>query len=133
MRTVNGFLVAGDGAILLSFALGGARFHYGGDNLVVTGLRISLPFLAGYLCLALLLDALHWRPSAASFGGRSLAAWLLGMALGFGLRWLMSGTPPSPIFVQIALLYTATLFGLWRTSFWVWGRYRGANKMGPIP
>ena len=121
---VDWLLIGGDVAIILSFALGGVSFHQVAGNPLWSGVRIALPFLLGYLALAALTGALRWRRPAWHFAGRSLAAWMLGMSVGFGLRSLILATPPSPIFVKIALIYTATLFCLWRTIFWLWRRFR---------
>ena len=124
-------LMVGDLFILLSFALGGVVFHHVPGNPLGEVLRIGLPFIVGYLALGALLGALRWRPSLLSYAARGGLAWLLGMGAGFGLRALTSAGPPHPIFVQIAMTYTASLLLLWRGSYWLW-RWR-LDSRSPSP
>ncbi len=120
MKRVNKGLITGDFIVLLAFSLGGLYFHRTPDEITAVQLvRVLTPFAVAYYAVGFPLGAFRPHISALSFIGSSVAAWLLGMGGGFGIRMVYEGRPPQPAFVIVALVFTGVLFLGWRTVYWL--------------
>jgi hypothetical protein len=111
-------LFAGDTLVFLLFAVLGSGSHEGLDVAGVVW-RTSVPFMAAWFGLGLLLGAFRWqalRPAHLVWLKTALI-WLPAGAVGLLLRSLMLDRELIFSFAIVSVAVTGGLLALWRTAF----------------
>jgi hypothetical protein len=116
-------LVAGDITALVLWVVAGLASHDMNDNWLQNVVRISAPFLIGWLAAAPFARAydLRLRRQPLAFMGRSALGWLLAISIGLFLRATLFGSGFVPIFAAVTVAVTGLFILGWRVAFvWLW-------------
>ncbi len=119
-------LALGDLAVLLLFVVIGRMSHGMTSDWLVNVVRIATPFVAGWAIAAFVIGA--YRPNLwqrpADFLRRSAAAWLLGVGLGFLLRYFVMHDRITLPFALTSVAFTGLFLLSWRSAYLVWQMQR---------